>query len=145
MLIALSVYYSCVLYLAGKDKMPVTVNSHYETGYLTIGRASIYMIFTINLIGGFGLMMIYFIVFGDTTASIVHMLFYPNTSNFLTTRACYVIVLGLCLVYPVCKKQLGEIKILSILLFICIGLFFVLMLTQLFTLNGLYNADKSFE
>jgi len=70
-LIALSVHYSCVLYLAGKDKMPVQVNSHYETGYLTMGRSSIYMICTINLIGGFGLNMIYFIVFGETTASIV--------------------------------------------------------------------------
>ena len=71
-LIALSVHYSCVLYLAGKDLMPVVVNSHYETGFLTFGRASIYMICLINLIGGFGLMMIYFIVFGDTTASIIH-------------------------------------------------------------------------
>jgi amino acid permease len=127
-LIALSVYYSCVLYLAGKDLMPVVVNSHYETGYLTIGRASIYMICFINLVGGFGLMMIYFIVFGDTTASIIHQLCYPNTSNFLTTKACYVLILGLCLAYPVSKKQLGEIKILSILLFLCIGLFFIMML-----------------
>jgi len=103
-LIALSVHYSCVLYLAGKDLMPVAVNSHYETGYLTIGRASIYMICLINLVGGFGLMMIYFIVFGDTTASIVHQLFYPTSTNFLTTRACYVLILGLSLAYPVSKK-----------------------------------------
>ena len=103
-LIAGSVYYSCVLYLAGKDLMPVVVNSHYETGYLTIGKASIYMICLINLVGGFGLMMIYFIVFGETTASIVHQLFYPSTTNFLTTRACYVLILGLSLAYPVSKK-----------------------------------------
>lgn len=55
------------------------------------------------------------------------------------------LILGLCLAYPVSKKKLGEIKILSIILFLCIGLFFVLMLVELFTPNSYYNTDPSIK
>lgn len=72
--------------------------------------------------------IIYFIVFGDTTASIVKTLFYPGSSNFLTTRACYILSLGLCLAIPLLQKHLKEIKLVSITLFIAIACFVVLML-----------------
>ena len=72
--------------------------------------------------------IIYFIVFGDTTASIVKTLFYPNTANFLTTRACYIMVLGLLLVLPLLQKHLKEIKFVSVTLFVAIACFVVLML-----------------
>jgi len=72
--------------------------------------------------------MIYFIVFGDTTASLIKIFFFPNTENFLTTRSCYVLILAAVLVVPLVQKELKEIKALSVILFIAISTFLTLMI-----------------
>ena len=56
------------LYLCTKDLIPGQPESLYEIGYMLIGRASLFIIASILIINAFGVVMIYFIVFGDTTA-----------------------------------------------------------------------------
>ena len=68
--VALTCGYSCHLYIKAKDMTPVPVESLYEMGNCLLGKWSIYLISTIVLASSFGLMMIYFIVFGDVFASI---------------------------------------------------------------------------
>ena len=59
--------YSADLYLAAKDVVPDNPDSLYEIGYMVMGCSSIFLIGGIQFINSFGLMMVYFIVFGDTS------------------------------------------------------------------------------
>ena len=63
-------YLGSLLYLKSKDMVPVHVESLYELGFVSKGTFSIYFISITMLIAGFGVMMIYFIIFGDISASI---------------------------------------------------------------------------
>jgi amino acid permease len=127
------VQYACLLYLEAKNNVPVHIGSIYELSYVCTGRKGIFLVAMIQFINSSGLNIIYFIVFGDITASLIKALFYPDSANFLTTRACYVFILGLCLVIPLLKKQLLQIKFVSVILFIAIGCFVGLMMVQFIT------------
>mmetsp|Transcript_85117 Transcript_85117/g.117488 ORF Transcript_85117/g.117488 Transcript_85117/m.117488 type:complete len:156 (+) Transcript_85117:150-617(+) len=60
-----------MLYLELREITPDKPDNLYEIGFMLIGRKSIFMISGIMLINAFGLMLIYFITFGQTTASIM--------------------------------------------------------------------------
>ena len=64
-------FYSGYLLLLAKQMSPTYVESLYELGFLTMGKCSIYFISIVILISLFGCMMIYFIIFGNISASIV--------------------------------------------------------------------------
>ena len=68
--IALFGNYTGRLYLRCKDLSPTYVESMYELGFVSIGSVSIYIISALVLISGIGCIMIYFIVFGDISASL---------------------------------------------------------------------------
>ena len=59
--------FSIDLYLAAKDLIPDKPESYYEIGYMVIGRGSIFLVGFIQFINSLGLLLLYFIVFGDTT------------------------------------------------------------------------------
>jgi len=70
--------------------------------------------------------MVYFIVFGDTTAQLIgsfngHKL----GETWYSSRWFYVLLLGTGLAPVIVKKELAELKWLSILLFACVGIFIV--------------------
>ena len=92
---------------------------------MTMGRCSIYLVSVMQLISSFGLMMIYFIVFGDTFASISRQLI-TSKDNFWTSRVCYVMFLGALLTPLIVQKKLAELKIISYTLFVAIGLFVII-------------------
>ena len=56
----------CLLKL--RDSIPGKPNSLFEIGYMLQGRKSIFFVCVPKLCLSFGMMMIYFIVFGDTAA-----------------------------------------------------------------------------
>jgi len=74
LLIAIASYYASELYLRAKELTPVPVESLYEIGFVALGSRSIYLISLLTGVSSFGLMMIYFIVFGDTAASLVRQI-----------------------------------------------------------------------
>lgn len=118
--------YTGLLYLRCKDLSPTYVESLYELGFVCMGKLAIYVIASAVLISGIGCIMIYFIVFGDVSASLAKQALSSNEDSILTTRLIY--VLGLAVVMtPLClKKMLAEMKIVSILLFLSIGIFIIL-------------------
>jgi len=123
---------SCDLYMAAKDIVPDKPESFYEIGYMTMGRNSIFMVGLAQFINSFGLMLVYFIVFGDTTAQLV-----ANVANggvmdiWWCERFFYVLVLALLLAPVILKKELAELEWLSWVLFGAIGLFIAINLWQL--------------
>ena len=119
----------------------------FEIGYVLFKRPSIFGVSTIIIINSAGLMLIYFITFGDTFASIVTDLSSTVTDEqFFGQRVAYVIIICLLLLPLVLKKQLQELKIISWILFSSLFIFILLTITQL-GIDGAsaFNPDFHFD
>mmetsp|Transcript_12699 Transcript_12699/g.21385 ORF Transcript_12699/g.21385 Transcript_12699/m.21385 type:complete len:311 (+) Transcript_12699:175-1107(+) len=136
------------IYLETKDLLPGSPESLFEMGFVLFKRSSIFFISGILIFNSFGLMMVYFIVFGDTMSSVVRNLSNETITaeDFFGKRVAYVIILGSLLVPLVLKKELNEISILSVLLFVSIFTFIILTIVQL-GVHGIqdFNEDFRFE
>lgn len=142
--VAIAGWYTGTLYLKVKDMSPTYVESLYELGFVTMGKASIYVFSILILISGVGCTMIYFIVFSNISASLAQAIYNDDTDNILTGRTIYVICLAV-LMTPLClKKMLAEMKIVSIMLFLSIGIFILLFFVQLCTLGSIENHDETY-
>ena len=139
---AVLAYFASVLYLKSKDMVPVHVESLYELGFVSAGVASIYFISITMMIAGFGVMMIYFIIFGDISGSIAAAIL--KDQNFFTTRFFYVAILSTSMIPLVLKKKLHEMKAVAALLFVAIGLFVGLFIYQLMAIGNMENHDESY-
>lgn len=112
---------------------------------MIIGRPSIFGISFILTLSSFGLQMIYFIVFGDITKSLISQVFFePDDKSFSIwkERGTWVILLGASLFPLVIKKELKELKAASVILFAGISSF-ILILTFQFIFEG--NNDNDDE
>lgn len=94
---------------------------------MVLGRKSIFLINSIIFLSCFGLMMIYFIVFGNISASIVADIF-TSPPDFFLAKPLYILIISVCILPLILKKEIKELKIASILLFLAIGLFFVTLI-----------------
>ena len=142
--VAAAGWYTGSLYLRVKDLAPTYVESLYELGFVTMGVASIYLISSLVLISGIGCIMIYFIVFSNISASLAESALGPDSKSFLTERTVYVVLLAI-LMFPLCmKKMLAEMKIVSLLLFLAIGIFIFLFLVQLIFMGSIENHDETY-
>ena len=59
-----------VLMLKAKDLSPRHYESLYELGYLLMGRPAIFAICAVILMQAMGVLMVYFIIFGDTMSEV---------------------------------------------------------------------------
>ena len=90
-------------------------------------------------------MLIYFIVFGDTMSSILCDLSDKiSPDDFFGSRKAYVIILSLLLVPLVIKKELQELKIISVFLFITIFGFIFITIEQL-GVHGVKKYNRDFD
>ena len=93
----------------------------FEMGFLVLGRSSIYWISAMIFVNSFGLLIIFFNVFGDTCKNTMTNIFWsdvdPSTPNFGMTRECWVISLAVALLPFMLMKELAELKAVSVALF----------------------------
>ena len=124
--------YSVRLYLAMKDACPEQPESLYEIGYLIIGRPAIFILGFIYFIASLGLCMIYFITYGDTLGQLVASIVGEEfDSIWYTQRWFYILILTGLLTPVVLQKDLAELEWISVVLFICLGLFIILCFIEL--------------
>ena len=97
---------------------------------MIIGTPSIYAISFILTLSSFGLQMIYFIVFGDITKSLIAQCFFDpedETYSMWKERGTWVVLLGASLFPLIIKKELKELKIASVILFAGISSFILIL------------------
>ena len=70
-LVCLLNLYSGHLLLLTRKISPMPVNSFYELGFVTMGSKSVYLISILMLSLGIGSLILYFVLFGEISASIV--------------------------------------------------------------------------
>jgi amino acid permease len=115
-----------------------------EIGFVLVGRKSVFILNGIISISSFGLMMIYFIVFGDIAASITKENM-DNPNNFICTRAFFVLIISTALLPLILKKEIAHLKLASILLFLAILLFIIIFIVQFITKGNFDNHDLSYK
>ena len=101
---AASTINSSILYLKAKDLTPGKPESLYELGYILFKRKSIFAISTILFINSLGLVMVYFMIFGNTIGSILGSVngvkdvnTYLSGDHFIYTRTLYILILAMAL------------------------------------------------
>ena len=109
-----------------------------------LGRKSVFIINAIVFIGCFQLMILYFMIIGDILASFARQIL-NELDTFRTSRACYVIIVGIMLFPMIFKKEIYELKLASVMLFIAIFLFVVVFIFQLVSAGTDQNDDEDFK
>lgn len=123
------------IYMKTKDFIPGKPESMYEIGYYLFGRKIIFMISFMLALLNFGTIIGLLKIFGGICGSLVLDTFpsvYPDSwCIFLTYDSFWMI--GLCIfITPIClKKEMEELYIVTVLLFIAIISFFVVLFLQL--------------
>ena len=116
-------------------------------GFVIVGRQSIFWIAGLTFIQSFGLIIIFFNVFGEIMKAFMTTIFWSDIpddeANFGMKRACYVMILGALLLPFVIRKELAELKIISFALFCSALIFVALNIGQIaFRGNSLSNHDS---
>lgn len=138
---------SSVLYLKARELCPYGPQTMQEVGFIILGRPSIFWISVIILINSIGLLIIFFSIFGDTAGTVVTHLFFTeeHPDSFWTKRACWVLILSVCLVPFILMKELAELKFVSMALFSAAILFVLIAFIQLIARgNDKSNLDKEY-
>lgn len=69
--VCLQTYISCSLYLKVRSIIPGSYETFYELSYILFGKSSIYYIAMNITINGWGMTIVYYIVFSDICVSLV--------------------------------------------------------------------------
>ena len=137
---------SCELYLIVKDITPGKLESLYEIGYMIAGRKTIFWISGVVGIYTAGFVSMYFLVFGDIASSIIkQVMFDDKEGNILTKRSFYVFLLAAMCFPLIIRKNLGELKIASVVLFLGVLSFLVIIGGQLLFQGNTLNHDSSYK
>jgi amino acid permease len=99
----------------------------FEIGFLILGRPSIFWICAVILVNSFGLLIIFFNAFGNICKNVMTNLVWSDVPkddpNFGMKMECWVIALAVCLLPTIFMKNMAELKLLSIALFMAALIF----------------------
>jgi amino acid permease len=128
-----------------KDIVPGQLDELQDIGFFIAGRWTIFFISLVIFTISFGCCIIYFIVFGDICKSLVSTFVYDgNKDNLLSSgRFVYVLTLAAILLILIVRKQIKELKIASIFLFLGVMAFLVIFIYQLMVEGLKFNHDHN--
>lgn len=134
------------LYLKAREMCPDSPQSMYEQGFVLMGRPSIFLISFLTFVQSFGLIVIFFQIFGGTMAQFMTNIIWPDVpadeANFGMTKTCWVLALAVLLLPAVLMKELAELKIVSVTLFLSVIAYVIILTIQLLARgNSLSNLD----
>lgn len=135
---------SCVLFLRAREVCPDSPQSMFEMAFLILGRASIFIISGGLFIQSFGLIIIFFNVFGATASS-----FYSNLAGasldepgMMETPLPWIVGLAVLLFPSIFMKELAELKIVSLSLFAAALIFVVIQCYTGFSRGSYEEPNK---
>ena len=108
--------------------LPGKPESMYEIGYILMKRPSIFILSSILMLNGLGMVTVYFLIFGNTFASFVADFSGKVVEeSFIVSRIFYILILAV-VILPVClMRELQELHIVSVSLFIAVLTFIVIL------------------
>ena len=120
-LLSIQTYNSTSMLLKVKDMLPGKPESLFEIGFWLFKRPSIFFISVILLINSIGLVTVYLIVYATTMESIFNDLFGLSGSSylhFIAKKEFWIIFLALGITPIIMKKDIQEMYLISVVLFI---------------------------
>lgn len=121
------------------------LRSFSEIGYLAWGRISIFVINFIIFFAGFGLIMLYFIVFSGIAMSIMIQSLPDKVDMFYCKKPFWVLVIALLATPLIIKKEMKELRMASYGLFFAVFLFVVIFTIELGIEGPQLNGAKLYE
>ena len=125
------------MYLEAKDNIPGELESLFEIGFYLIGRKFIFVISGIILVLSYGESIARLHVVGKILQSLIKSLFYSTpgsiTSDFdlVVTNTWFSVFAITLLVLAVClKKEMQEMYVIALSLFIALVVFILMMFYQ---------------
>ena len=116
-----------ILYLKAREVCPNKPSSFFEIGYLTLGRASIFIICFCIWVNSFFLIIIFLNVFSNIALNVMKSLIWDNCQdNYGTWRGSYAIGIAACLLPSIFMKEIAELHLVSVALF-CAAIIFVVI------------------
>jgi len=109
-----------------------------------MGSFAIYLLSLIITLTGFGIMMVYFIVFSQIAVSLAKAELAEGTENLLTERWIYVLILAALVSFFCLMKRLAEMKGITVMLFLTIAIFILGFIAQLCTEGMIENHDEDY-
>jgi len=145
LLISFVSWLSTLFLLKSKDLCPQRYESMYEIGYLVLGRSAIFIIAGSIIVANLGLVAIYYIVFGNSVATVTEQAFSDKSFEEIQaggppSRTAPVIFAATILLPVLFMKELAEMKFLSYCLFGCVTAFIMTVAFDLYT-DGAKDHD----
>ena len=120
-ILSFQTYNSTSILLKVKDMLPGKPESLFEIGFWLFKRPSIFFIAAVLVINSLGLVIVYFIVYATTMESIFNDLFGLSGQSylhFIAMKEFWIVVLALAITPIILKKDIQEMYIISVVLFI---------------------------
>ena len=102
-----------------------------EIGYKLLGRGAIFVINSMIFMLCFGLLIAYFRIFGGISSSLYKDLTSDIDKSLMSSEGLYIVVLAIVLLPVIFRKTIKELKIISHILAIALGLFIIALLSYL--------------
>ena len=131
---------SCRLYFRSME-LTGGLESLSEIGYKLLGRFSIFLINGMVLLNCLGGLIAYNNIFGNICVSIYKNIFDDYQTSFFGDSRFYILILIVLIMPVIFKRTVGELKLVSIVLFVSVFVFVLTLMVYLIEKGTSLNMD----